>query len=154
MSAYKAPSAFTKRQYKLIENTLKRYIDEELKARFQAVIKELSRTETGRLASQIASFEAVLREISLRSRSRSPFDFCDEPHRGELPAVPAVLTVSVEQAATMFGCSAETVRRQIRRGELPKIEGIGRHVRLSKELVLRAIAGEKIADIVADMETR
>jgi excisionase family DNA binding protein len=54
------------------------------------------------------------------------------------------LTVSVEQAATMFGCSAETVRRQIRRGALPKVEGIGRRVRLSRETVQRAIAGQRV----------
>jgi excisionase family DNA binding protein len=54
------------------------------------------------------------------------------------------LTVSVEEAAVMLGCSAEHVRRQIRRGVLPKVEGIGRKVKISREVIFRAISGEAV----------
>ena len=52
------------------------------------------------------------------------------------------LTLSVEEAAVMLGCSAEHVRRQIRRGILPKVEGIGRKVKISREVIYRAISGQ------------
>lgn len=51
------------------------------------------------------------------------------------------LTVSVEEAAVMLGCSAEHVRRQIRRGQLPKVRGIGRRVKISRAVIDRAIEG-------------
>lgn len=54
------------------------------------------------------------------------------------------LTVSVEEAAIMLGCCAEQVRRQVRRGILPKVEGIGRRVRISKEAIYRAISGQHV----------
>lgn len=54
------------------------------------------------------------------------------------------LTVSVEEAAAMLGCCAEQVRRQVRRGALPKVEGIGRRVRISKEVIYRAISGQRV----------
>jgi excisionase family DNA binding protein len=54
------------------------------------------------------------------------------------------LTVSPEEAAIMLGCCAEQVRRKVRAGELPRVQGIGRRVRISREAVHRAIAGEKV----------
>jgi len=54
------------------------------------------------------------------------------------------LTVSVEEAALMLGCSAEHVRRQIRRGILPKVEGLGRKVKISREVIHRAISGQPV----------
>lgn len=54
------------------------------------------------------------------------------------------LTVSVEEAAVMLGCCAEQVRRQVRRGAIPRVEGIGRRIRISREAIQRAIAGQKV----------
>jgi len=44
----------------------------------------------------------------------------------------------------MMGVCPETVLRKVRAGELPRVEGIGRRVRIAREAVLRAISGEKV----------
>jgi excisionase family DNA binding protein len=50
-------------------------------------------------------------------------------------------TADVCEAATLLGCSAETVRRRVRDGTIPSVK-IGRKVLISRDVLHRLLAGE------------
>jgi excisionase family DNA binding protein len=50
-------------------------------------------------------------------------------------------TADVYEAATLLGCSAETVRRRVRDGTIPSVK-IGRKVLISREVLRRLLLGE------------
>jgi excisionase family DNA binding protein len=50
-------------------------------------------------------------------------------------------TADVCEAATLLGCSTETVRRRVRDGTIPSVK-IGRKVLISKEVLHRLLVGE------------